>query len=199
MPKGHYIRDPKKRPKKYPTLKQKAVFDKVVNGGKSISKAMREAGYAPSTAARTEHITASDGWKELMKKHLSDESLSKAHEELLNAKRLDHMVFPPFRHKKDEEDEDEETDEDVNEGENFGEQLTDADIRTMLTDVGCTVRKIVHGEQARHVYFWSMNDKARKDALDMAYKLKGHYEPEKHNVKHEGLNLADLYDRASGN
>lgn len=199
MPKGHYIRDPKKRPKKYPTLKQKAVFDKVVNGGKSISAAMRESGYSATTAQKTEKITATLGWKELMKKHLSDESLSKAHEELLHAKKLDHMVFPPFRHKEDDDQDDGDDASDENIGEDFGEQLTDADIRTMLTDVGCTVRKIVHGEQARHVYFWSMNDKARKDALDMAYKLKGHYEAEKHDVTHKGLNLIDLYDRSSGN
>ncbi len=33
---------------------------------------------------------------------------------------------------------------------------------------------------ARHVYFWSADNKARDGALDMAYKLKGKYAPEKH-------------------
>lgn len=67
-----------------PTIKQKQVFNKVVKGS-SISKAMEEVGYAPSTAKRTNKITNSDGWKELLDKTISDKKLTKVLDEGLEA------------------------------------------------------------------------------------------------------------------
>lgn len=66
------------------TVKQKLAFKKILQG-KSISQSMREVGYAESTARRTDHLTRSDGWKELMEKSLSDKSLLKVHKEGLES------------------------------------------------------------------------------------------------------------------
>lgn len=130
------------------------VFDKVVeNGGNMpIAQAMREVGYKEASTLNPQKVTKSKTWQALMEKHLSDKSLTEKHEQLLNASRLDHMVFPPD-----------------------SDKLTDDDITALLKEVNCTVRKVVHGEQARHVYFWASDNKARLDALDMAYKLKAKY------------------------
>lgn len=137
------------------TIKQKQAFMKVLNGS-TISKAMKEVGYSETTASTTGKLTRTDGWKQLLETYLPEESLARAHKELLNSTRIDHLVFPLKT-----------------------EELTDDHITEMLDDVNCKVRKIVHSEHSRHVYFWSADNKARKDGLDMAYKLIGKYAPEK--------------------
>lgn len=67
------------------TLKiKKAIKEIGVNGG-NISKAMRKAGYAPSTAARTDKLTNRKGFQELLEKELPDSLLLKVHKEGLTA------------------------------------------------------------------------------------------------------------------
>ena len=63
---------------------QRAVKEIGVNGG-NISKAMRAAGYAPSTAARTDKLVKRKGFKELIEKELPDKMLLKVHKEGLGA------------------------------------------------------------------------------------------------------------------
>lgn len=67
-----------------PTIKQKKVFEKVVKGS-NISTAMRQVGYSEETAKRTNKITNSDGWKELLDKHIPDRKLAKVLDEGLDA------------------------------------------------------------------------------------------------------------------
>lgn len=154
------------------------------NGGvMPMGKALQKAGYSATVAKTPGKVTNSRSWQELLQEQLPDSLLAEKHNELLQSKRLDHMTFPPFntKSKQDGQEGEDFADSDVNTGENHGENLTDTDIRELLKDVSCTVRRIVHGEQARHVYFWSSNDKAKKDALEMAYKLKGRFD-EKVNI-----------------
>jgi len=155
------------------TTRQKKAIAKVVENGGIVSKAMVESGYSPLTAKTPSKLTDSKAWSELMDKHLNDNDLAKKHNELLGSTRLDHMVFPPLRSKDEETTEDEE--EVFHEGAMDNESLSDQDIIDLLETVNCKVKKIVHGEMQRHVYFWSADSKARKEALDMAYKLKGRY------------------------
>lgn len=83
-----------------PTENQKAVFSKVIEkvrkGTKvSVSKEMRESGlYSESMSKKPDKLTTSKGWQQLLKDHLSDESLSEVHEGLLKSTRMDHMIFP---------------------------------------------------------------------------------------------------------
>ncbi len=88
-----------------------------------------------------------------MEESFSDKDLAKKHKALLNSKRIEHLVFPT--------------------------KTEDDDIIKLLESVNCKVKKIQHGEMSKHVWFWSQNDKALKEALDMAYKLKGKYAPTK--------------------
>jgi len=74
-----------------PTIKQKTVFNKLGETGGVISKAM-EGVYA--NPQKTEKLTQSNGWKELMDTYFSDEDLANKHKQLLNSSRMDHMVFP---------------------------------------------------------------------------------------------------------
>lgn len=67
-----------------PTIKQKKAFKEVLNGS-TISGAMLKAGYSETTATTTGKLTNTDGWKELMDKHLPDDVLAKVHREGLEA------------------------------------------------------------------------------------------------------------------
>ena len=65
----------------------------------------------------------------------------------------------------------------------FPLKMTDKMITDLLATVNCTPQKFQHGDTANHVWYWAADNKARKDALDMAYKIKGRYSAEKHQVR----------------
>jgi len=163
------------------TLKQEAAFKETLKNGGNVSQAMSTVGYAETTVHNPSNLTESDGWKKLVDEYLSDEKLSEVHAGLLASTRLDHMVFP-LGPKDDGEvgiQEDDLDEDGIHVAVHERMKLSDEDIKEMLAEVNCKVRRIVHGETARHVYFWAADNKARKEALDMAYKLKGKYAPEK--------------------
>ena len=165
------------------SVKAKKAFDIMVENGGVVSTAMIEAGYSPATAKTPQKLTESKGWQELMAEYLPDVDVAKRHQELMNSTTIDHMVFPLGPKGED--------DINFNGGRTESNKiedggvpverttLTDQEIKDMLAEVNCKVRRIVHGETARHVYFWTADSKARKDAIDMAYKLKGSYAPVK--------------------
>lgn len=170
------------------TLKQKKAIANVVENGGNVSRAMMDAGYTPATANTPQKLTESKAWKEIMEESLPDNFLAEKHVELLNSSRIDHMVFPLGP--KDEDDINFSGAKVKKEGEDKPETempeeykerttLTDKEIIEMLAEVNCKVRRIVHGETARHVYFWAADNMARDKALDKAYKLKGSYAAEK--------------------
>ena len=136
-----------------PTGKQKRAFKEIVDNGRNKGEAMKIAGYSENTAKAPTKMTESKGWQELMDKYLPDNDLAIRHKELLNATRLEHMVFP--------------------------KSVKDKEIKSLLESVNCNVRKIQHGDQANHVWFWAKDNIALKSALDLAYKLKGKYSAEK--------------------
>lgn len=137
--------------KKKPTIRQAEAIKKIVEsrGKKSIGKAMRESGYSPKTAKNPKNLTESKSWEELMEEYLPDKSLMKLHERLLDSKNIDKMSFP--------------------------KAIKDKEIIELLASVNCVARKMIHGKTETNCWFWSPNDKSRKEALDMAYKLKGKY------------------------
>lgn len=154
-----------------PQVRQRKAIAKVLEseGKISVSQAMREAGYPESTARNPQRLTRSKAWEKLVEGHLSDKKLAERHAQLLDAAKLDHMVFPLGPKKTKEKS------EYIAMTETKGEVTSDEEIGLLLKDVGCTMRKVVHGETARHVYFWAPDNKARKEALDMAYELKRKY------------------------
>lgn len=143
------------------------------NHGMAIGTAMRAAGYSDVTSLKPQNLTTSKQWPELLDRFLPQDALLAAHENLLKASRIDHETF------------------------NAAKELTDEHIHEMFNELGCSVRRIVHRENGvRDVYFWSPDNRARKDALDMGYKLRGTYAAEKH--LHVGFSLVGLNaDRAT--
>lgn len=180
------------------TERQKKAAVKVVENGGNVSKAMRESGYTDATSKTPQKLTESKAWRELMKEHLPDANLAKKHAEMLNSTRIDHMVFPLGPKGEDEPNlsgaAPELEDDGSEEGDHLAPErttLTDIEITEMLAEVNCKMRRIVHGDTARHVYYWAADNKARKDALEMAYKLKGSFAADKHEHKVVESSLTD--------
>ena len=74
------------------TVKQKIAFKEVLNGS-TLTKAMKTAGYADTTASTTGKLTNTDGWRELMQEFIPDGELAKKHNEQLNASKLTKLYF----------------------------------------------------------------------------------------------------------
>lgn len=146
------------------TIKQKKAFTFFYENLRNpkpipLGDVLIRAGYSISQSKAPTQVTKSKGWQELLEETLPDDLLAKTHTDLLKTTRIDHMVFP--LHDPDKPD-----------------SLSDDDIKQMLAEVNSTVRRIVHGEQARHVYFWVADAKSRSDALKLAYSIKGKMTPE---------------------
>ncbi len=159
------------------TLKQTRAVQLWVANGRSKAEALREANYSEAVVRHPDRVFGSETVRQILRdKGLDEYPAVDQLKRRVHSKRLDHMAFPPFRIR---------TQEDEDKGINHGEQLTDEDIRELLGEVGCVVRRIVHGEMAREVYFWTDNDMAQLKALDMVFKLGGSYAPKQTERKHD--------------
>lgn len=58
-----------------PTLKQKTAVEIVLENRGNVSRAMREAGYAPTTAENPKNLTDSKGYREILAQHGLTEEL----------------------------------------------------------------------------------------------------------------------------
>lgn len=179
------------------------IYKRVEETGRNIGDAIRAEGYSEAVATAPTKITTSRSWAAILEEQLSDELIGTTHSGLMKSQTMDHMVFPlgPVeefsggKNKKNKTaDDDAQPEASLPEEHKERTTLTDKEIIEMLAEVNCTVRRIVHGETSRHVYFWSPDNNARKNALELAYKIKGRFAPEKHVVAVFSLN--DLLKRA---
>ncbi len=161
---------PTKKGQKYnikPKEKTKMVFQKVVNNGKNMTDAMK--GLYSKNYVSTK-LKKTKGWQYLLDHFLPDEILTEKHRELLEATGVDHMVFP------------------------LG--ITDEELVEFMQEANCKIKRIMHSETQTHIWFFAPDNTARKNALDLAYKLKGHYAPEKQ--EHSGsVDLISVLKKAN--
>lgn len=76
-----------------PSLRaKKAAKILVESGGKSVSKAMVEAGYSPATAKNPEKLTSTKNWAQLLEQFIPKEKVAQAHADLFEA---EDVVFIP--------------------------------------------------------------------------------------------------------
>lgn len=174
---------PKKRKLTATKAKHRVVLKNLAENGGRMTQAIRDSGlYSATVIDNPRKITDSRSWQELVEEELPDSLLTEVHTNLLNATRLDHMVFPlgPRNEAQRAKFIETEKEKALKAKREWVDQdfLTDEEIRDYLAEVNCTLRRIVHGETARHVYFWAADNLARDKALDKGYKLKGRYAPE---------------------
>ncbi len=67
------------------TIKQKKAFKEMVENGSTKKAALIKAGYSENTAKAPTKVTNSDGWQELLQKHIPDSKLAKVLDEGLKA------------------------------------------------------------------------------------------------------------------
>jgi hypothetical protein len=112
-----------------------------------IGAVLKQAGYSDSVAESPQRVTDTIGFQALIDQYLPEEDLAKAHREVLNTKKIEHMVFPL--------------------------NMTDEDITELVESVNGVVRKFQHSETATHVWFWAADGKLKLDAVKLAYNLRG--------------------------
>ena len=128
----------------------------------SVGEAMRRVGYSDASAKNPKFLTDSDDWKSAMDKYLPDVELLARHRQQLDAKKVEHVVYP------------------------LG--LPHERIKELLEDAGCTLRHYETSVNGIHVWFWAPDFGARAKALDLAYKLKGKMTKKvEHSGKVDGL------------
>lgn len=159
------------------TEKQRKLAKKIVdNRGKSkakpIGKLMKQVGYSNAQAKNPHQIIKSKGFQELLDEMLPDEKLTEVHKKLLNAHDIGHMVFPL--------------------------NMSDQEIKDLLSSVNCLAKKFMHSETQTHVWYWSPNTKAQKDAVELAYKIKNKFPAEKHQVATGGQDFIDQWKKDMG-
>jgi len=147
--------------KKKSSIRKKMLLKKLVeNGGKSVSKAMIEVGYAPATAKNPQKITKSKEWNELMDEYLPDSELMRVHKELINAAEINKFDFPPTeRNSKIKE--------------------------TIESVAGCRLHHIHLYLSVKHAYYSSPDNLTRTKAIEAAYKLKNKYKGEDSTITHK--------------
>lgn len=139
------------------TQKQKKLAKKLSeNIGKketqTLGTLLRESGYSESVAESPQIALKGKGFQELLDHYLPEAEVTQKHAELLNASHLDHYVFPT--------------------------DMPDEEIQSIVESVkGCRLIRISTSEQWKRAYFWIPDNKSVKEAIDMAYKLRGNYKP----------------------
>lgn len=150
-----------------------AVAAKVVaHPSLKIADAIREVGLSEHMAEHPSILTSTPEWSELLDSYLPQGEVLEAHRGLLRASRVEHMQFIQAE-----------------------EGIHDEDITEMYKEIGCRVKKIIHRTTgARDVYYYAPDSKARANALDMVYKLRGSYAVDKAAVAFSLASLARMRD-----
>lgn len=152
-----------------PTLKQKKVAELIVKNKGNVSKSMREAGYSPASAKNPERVTKSKGWNELLGEYIPEETLAKELRALLDSREAKWFTFPT--------------------------RMKDTDIKKMVEDNGFTVITIRPSPIGKMAWYSLPNSRAKKDALELSFKLLGKFAPEQIELtkrKYQDLSNKDL-------
>jgi len=193
---------------KHPTriLKKKLVLNALQKGGKegkslSVGKAMRDAGFSDKYADNPQRMTRSKEWRDLMDEFLPDSLLAETHHSLLTAGEIQHYVFPAVIKVKSVRMSDKNAENStIKAKEAEAGSLPDDEIQAIVESVpGCKLIYIRYEQflGGKVAYYQAPDSKSRKDALDMAYKLRGKYAAEKIDVrgKYSELSNKELAER----
>lgn len=135
------------------TIKQEKAIDILAGNGGNVTQAMLEAGYSPATANTPGKLTDSKGFKELMEAIMPDTLITERHRNLLEQKRVDYFVFP--------------------------KTMSDEEIVGHVNASGLEVITVRTSDKGKMAFYTVADAMAISKAIDMAYKLKGSYAPEK--------------------
>lgn len=153
----------------------KTLTENIGNSRKTMVKAMTDAGYSKSYAEAGQ-IKSGKTWQKLTEELLGDDLLSEVHHSLLRFKKVEYMQFSC--------------------------DATEDDIYEIISEAGGIVKKIIHSVGAIHCYFFKADGRVQKDAVELAYKIRGKMSPEKVEIEQTGFKamsdqeLADYIKKA---
>jgi hypothetical protein len=170
--------DTEKPAVKEPTEKQIKLAQLIAtNDGKlpkekrKMSDLMIEAGYSPVTSYKPSPILKSETFQRLLDQYLPEKKVVKAHEQLITAGTIQTIDLPI--------------------------EKTDEEIKAELHEMGgfkvVTIGRKKGSDTAR-VYYLQPDGVTRRGAVDMAYKLRGSYAPEKQEVAIGSVNIVKYTD-----
>jgi hypothetical protein len=125
------------------------------SGGKksiSMGKVLREAGYSKQTSLKPKLVTETKGFKEELTNLMPDETIIKRHGELVNAIKLNQIVFD--------------------------NSVSDLEIKKIIEwSAGFKLMKVVRKKRSKQVvcFYWSPDYMTRLVAINMGYKIKNLY------------------------
>lgn len=144
------------------TLRQRKAALHLVGKGGSVTAAMRAAGYKEATINTPSKLTQSKAFKEIFKMDVSDDDLSKGHKELLERAKIERWTFPTTRVKK------------------RLIHISDDKVKDIIESV--RGQKLVYIQKTRYekiAYYQVPESIVRKSAIEMAYKIRGYFSPDK--------------------
>lgn len=131
----------------------KAIAENVgQTGAKNVKNAMARSGYSPSYS-KNSMADKTKTFREKFDELLPEEKILGWHNQLGDAKKTQQMTV--------------------------GLEVPDEDIEVWVEGINCVLYKIVEGKAFKTVLFWARDNKAVKDAIEMAYKIRGDYAPDK--------------------
>lgn len=150
------------KPRKLNIRQRKALKNIAENGG-IVSKALKDAGYAEEYANSPAKFLNTTAVKKTLEEWFPDEMLNRATIDLINSAEIDSFTFPIAKNKQKK-------------------SLTDQEIKYIVENVaGCRLIYIrdCAFPPSRIAFYQAPALKSRKDGLELAFKLKGSFAPEK--------------------
>lgn len=159
----------KKKPLERHNLLAKKMIENVGKGKPiSLSKAMLESGYSKSYSHNPHVLKKTRSWDVILKEVFNEEFLAEQHMELFLAKEVQKFTFPT--------------------------KMKDEEIISSVGSAGFKVIVVRPSPIGKMAFYSIPNARAKKDALDFAYKLKNKYAPETMNLKFKGFSKDQLID-----
>lgn len=125
--------------------------------GGTLRQAILAAGYSKKIADNPKRLTDRKWLKAVLPDY---EKTANAVHDLMDASKLDHYIFPA--------------------------SMSDQEIAELIEELpGCKLRKIRRSENQVWAYFWTPDNKSKKEAIDIVLKVNGDYAPEKLQVVDE--------------
>jgi len=182
-----------KYPGRGPTMRQRIAARHLVENGGSVAEAMRAAKFSEATIKSPQKLTRSKGFVKILEKAgMTDEVLAKAHNELMQSAVINHQSFPAIHSTKTIKVDENGKKLKRPQRETVYRHVPDEIIKMQIESVaGHRVLYIQKGTSEKVVYYQAPENVVRKGAIEMGYKAKGHFAPEKLEITEHELSAEE--------
>lgn len=157
---------PSSHKKREPTLRMKKVVKNMVEKGGSLRKNIKDAGYSQKIADNPQQLLKSKSFQQLLDDVMPEYEVANLHKYLLKKKDLTYKTFPI--------------------------KMSDFMIKSLFQKAGVEIIKIYKDEKInKKVYFLVRDEDVLQKAIDMYYKVKGSYAPQKFSLEDPYENMTD--------